>query len=155
VTWGSERAGLCAWLVPPSLRCRHLQWLGWFASRAADIVAAQLDHIVALGHQRDRTTIRVLRLDARIEGHAVPRSAFFLYSYPDDPDVVAVDTVTSDLVLIESTEVRLYRVLYDRLRDAALSPSDSLDFLATVAEDLTNEGDRHDHIRRLHVRRLA
>jgi transcriptional regulator with XRE-family HTH domain len=107
----------------------------------ARVVAAQLDHLVDLGHHHDRMTIRVLRTSAHITGHAVPRSAFSVYRYPDpgDPVAVAVDTATSDLVLTDHVEVGPYLKLYARLRDAALSPSDSLDFLAKVAEELPHE----------------
>lgn len=52
---------------------------------------------------------------------------------------VAVDTATSDLVLTDQEEVGPYLALYSRLRDAALSPSDSFDFLAKVAEELPHE----------------
>jgi transcriptional regulator with XRE-family HTH domain len=72
------------------------------------VVAAQLQHLVKVGRNRRKVTIKVLPLAARIFGHAVPRSAFFTYRYPDpgDPVVVAVDTVTSDLVLTDADEVR-------------------------------------------------
>lgn len=103
-----------------------------------DVVRAQMNHLVDIGHHRKKVTIRVLPLAASIAGHAVPRSAFFTYRYPDpgDPVVVAVDTVTSDLVLTEPAEVGYYLDLYRRLHDAALTPADSLDLLAAVAEDL-------------------
>jgi hypothetical protein len=117
----------------------------------ADVVGVQLDHLVHVGHHHDTVTIRVLPLSARIEGHAVPRSAFFTYCYPDDPDVVAVDTVTSDLVLTDPTEVALYLTLYHRLRAAALPSSDSLDFLAAVAEELRNERGEHHGTREVHA----
>lgn len=103
-----------------------------------EIVRAQMDHLVDIGHHRKQVTIRVLPLVASIASHAVPRSSFSTYRYPDaDPVVVAVDTVTSDLVLAEPSEVGHYVSLYERLQDAALSPADSLDVLTTVAEDLT------------------
>jgi transcriptional regulator with XRE-family HTH domain len=103
-----------------------------------EIVRAQVDHIIDVGHHRPKITIRVLPLDARIANHAVPRSAFFTYHYPDpgDPIIVAVDTITKDDVITEPTEVANYLTLYERLRATALNPADSLDFLATVAEDL-------------------
>ncbi|MEU8606425.1 helix-turn-helix transcriptional regulator [Actinoplanes sp. NPDC048791] len=105
------------------------------------VVAAQLDHLVDLGHHHDRLCIRVLRTDAHIDGHAVPRSAFSIYRYPDrdDPVVVAVDTATSDLVLTDHKDVGPYLALYSRLKDAALTQSDSLDFLAALAEKLPHE----------------
>src|SRR5262249_57501953 len=96
------------------------------------VVGAQVQHLIDVGKNRKKVTIRVLPLAAPISGHAVPRSAFFTYRYPDsgDPVVVAVDTVTSDLVLAEPTEVSRYLTLYERLQEAALTPTDSLDFLA-------------------------
>jgi transcriptional regulator with XRE-family HTH domain len=105
------------------------------------VVASQLDHLVNIGHTRDRVSIRVLPMAANIEGHAVPRSAFSVYRYPDpgDPVVVAVDTATDDLILTGSADVEPYLVLYSRLSAAALSPTDSLDFLAELAEELPHE----------------
>ncbi len=105
------------------------------------VVAAQLDHLVELGHNHDRVTVRVLLTTALIDGHAVPRSAFSVYRYPDpdDPIVVAVDTATSDLLLTDPIEVTPYLNLYARLCDAALSPSDSLDFLANLSGTLPHE----------------
>ena len=68
----------------------------------------------------------------------MPRSSFFTYRYPDpgDPVVVAVDTLLSDDVLTDPTKVNPYIDLFRRIQQVALSPTDSLDFLATVAEEL-------------------
>lgn len=106
------------------------------------IVADQLDHIVRAGHEREALVVRVLPLGAPISNHSVPRSAFFMYRYPDpeDPIVVAVDTVTDDLVLTQPPSVDRYVQLYDLLVEAALRPDDSLDFLATVAEETRRMG---------------
>lgn len=103
-----------------------------------DVVRAQLDHLAQVGHDHKRITIRILPLSAALPGHVVPRSAFFTYRYPDpgDPVVVAVDTVTSDLVLTEPADTSPYLDLYQRLQQAALAPADSLDLLAAVAEEL-------------------
>jgi hypothetical protein len=106
----------------------------------AHVAGPQLDHLVNLGHHQDSVTIRVLPAQATIAGH-VPRSAFSCYTYPDpgDPAVVAVDTITSDLVLTtldQPDEVTSYLNLYDHLRAAALSPTDSLDLLANTAEQI-------------------
>lgn len=105
------------------------------------VVAAQLDHLVDLGHNHDRIRIRVLPVSAQIRGHAVPRSAFSVYRYPDpgDPVAVAVDSNTSDQVLIGGNEVQPYLALYPRLQEAALRPADSLDFLAALAQELPHE----------------
>jgi hypothetical protein len=52
---------------------------------------------------------------------------------------VAVDTVTSDLILTEAADVQSYEQLYQRLRDAAFPPDESLDLLTKVAADLSDE----------------
>lgn len=114
---------------------------------AADpqVVREQLDHLAYLGHEYPHITIRVLPLTARIADELVPRSAFSLYRYPDpgDPTVVTVDTITSDLVLTDEHHVGQYTRLYQHLRDAALTGTDSLDFLVSVAEDLLEQTGRH------------
>lgn len=109
----------------------------------AHVAGPQLDHLVHLGHCQDGMTIRVLPVHTTIVGHA-PRSAFSCYTYPDpgDPTVVAVDTITSDLVLTtldRPDEVVSYLDLYEHLRAAALSPTDSLDLLASLAEQMQTD----------------
>ena len=100
-----------------------------------DIVRAQLYHITARANADANTTVRILPTDAVIDSYAVPRSAFSLYTYadPDDPIVVAVDTVTEDLILTEESEVKSYEDLYNRLREAALPATQSLNFLTRIA----------------------
>ncbi len=110
-------------------------------STAADEVRhEQLVHIHRLAEHDPKVTVRVLPIDCRIEGHTVPRSGFSIYHYPDpaDPIVVAVDSVTADLVLTEAVPVAHYQKLYGRLRDAALAPAESVRFLAEMAENLFN-----------------
>jgi hypothetical protein len=102
-----------------------------------DVMRAQLYHVAARVNSDPKTTLRVLPLDARIDGFALPRSAFSIYTFPDpnDPTVVAVDTVTDDLVLTEDADVKRYQDIYRRLHDASLPPADSLRFLIDAAKD--------------------
>ena len=107
------------------------------------VVAAQLEHLIAAAGE-SRVMLRLLPVDATIDGYVIPRSAFSLYTYPDakDPRVVAVDTVTTDVVLTSLTDdvqVTRYDNLYERLRRAALDPQQSVDFLADVAAELTSK----------------
>jgi transcriptional regulator with XRE-family HTH domain len=101
-----------------------------------DVVRAQLYHISARANVDPNTTVRVLPLDATIADYIVPRSAFSIYTYPDpdDPVVVAVDTITEDLVLTEEPDVKSYEDLYNRLRDAALPMTESLVLLTQIAK---------------------
>ncbi|MBN2622457.1 MAG: transcriptional regulator [Acidimicrobiales bacterium] len=105
-------------------------------SAPPEVVKAQLYHIAATVNGNPKITVRILPVEAEVEGYSVPRSAFSIYTFsdPGDPTIVAVDTVTDDLVLVESDGVKRYSELYDRLRRAALSSHDSLDLLVSTAK---------------------
>jgi transcriptional regulator with XRE-family HTH domain len=100
-----------------------------------DVVKKQLYHLATAGNGKPPVALRVLPVDARLDHFTVPRCTFSIYTYPDpgDPAVVAIDTVTSDLVLISPAEVAPYEQLYQRLRAAALPTARSLDLLTTAA----------------------
>ncbi|MFI5893799.1 Scr1 family TA system antitoxin-like transcriptional regulator [Actinoplanes sp. NPDC051513] len=105
-----------------------------------DVVRAQLRHLVRIGRERNKITMRILPLSAPLPGYVVPKSSFFTYRFADprDPTVVAVDTDGEDLVLSTPDKTSHYLDLYQRIQQAALSPADSLDFLATMAEEKPN-----------------
>jgi transcriptional regulator with XRE-family HTH domain len=102
------------------------------------VVKKQLHYLATAVNTEPRITLHVLPIHARIEDFTVPRCTFSIYTYPDpgDPDVVTVDSVTSDLILTEPSQVAPYDKLYERLRAAALSPADSLDLLTKAAAEL-------------------
>lgn len=106
------------------------------ATAPPEVIKAQLYHIAATVNGNPKITVRVLPVEVSIEAYSVPRSAFSIYTFsdPGDPTIVAVDTVTDDLVLTESDEVKRYEELYDRLRCASLSTHDSLDLLIDTAK---------------------
>ena len=100
-----------------------------------EVLKAQLYHVAARVNGEPQTTVQVLPIEAEIEGYAVPRSAFSIYTFPDpgDPVIVAVDTVTDDLILTEEAAVKRYDELFDRLSAAALPVEESLELLITTA----------------------
>ncbi|MBO2451204.1 helix-turn-helix transcriptional regulator [Actinomadura barringtoniae] len=104
------------------------------------VKAAQLRHMVELVTEEERITFWVLPSDRPIPGGLLPKASFSLYTFPDPPDpaLAVVDTVTTDLVLSKRSELARYIGMYDRLRDAALSPEDSLAFLGRVADRLAD-----------------
>jgi transcriptional regulator with XRE-family HTH domain len=107
------------------------------------VMAAQVEHLVACAREPN-IAVRILPVDAAVGGYVTPRSAFSLYTYPDerDPRVIAVDTVTADVVLTSLTEdeqVTRYTNLYERLRRAALTPRKSVALLVSVAAELAND----------------
>jgi transcriptional regulator with XRE-family HTH domain len=102
------------------------------------VVKKQLFHLATTGNGRPQVGLRVLPVEARIAGYAVPRCSFSIYDYPDpgDPVVVAVDTVTSDVIITDPADTAPYDQLYARLADAALTPAESLDLITTAATSL-------------------
>ena len=105
------------------------------ASAPDEVIRAQIYHIAATVNGNPKINARVLPVDVEIEGYSVPRSAFSIYAFvdPGDPTIVAVDTVTDDLLLTDSDDVKRYEELYSRLRNASLSVADSLDLLISRA----------------------
>jgi transcriptional regulator with XRE-family HTH domain len=101
----------------------------------ASVVAAQLRHITALCAAHHSITVQILPIGAAIKGHSAPCSAYSIYRYRDAQATVAVavDTLTTDLILTEPAEVDAYRHLHSRLKAAALSPEASIHLLTTVA----------------------
>jgi transcriptional regulator with XRE-family HTH domain len=102
------------------------------------VVKKQLSHLATTVNGSQKNTLRVLPVDARIDGFTVPRCTFSIYTYPDpgDPTAVAIDTVTSDLILTEPAEVTPYEQLYARLREAALPETEGLDLLTKAGNEL-------------------
>ena len=105
-----------------------------------EVVKAQLYHIAATVNGNPKITARVLPVVVEIENFSVPRSAFSVYTFPDsdDPTVVAVDTVTDDLLLTNEGDVARYEELFLRLREASLPMQDSLELLIEVAQSRTH-----------------
>lgn len=106
----------------------------------AHVVKKQLYHLATAVNKDPNIALRVLPVHALIKDFTVPRSAFTMFTYPDpgDPDVVAVDTVTSDLILTAKDQVAPYDRLYERLLEAALPPEDSIELLAKAAAELAD-----------------
>jgi len=105
------------------------------------VMADQMEHLVA-SLRTPGVSLRILPVDAVIPGWVVPRSGFSIYTYadPSDPRVIAVDTVTTDVVLTSLTEtvqIDRYANLYGRLRQAALSPEESRKFMLGVSARLS------------------
>lgn len=102
----------------------------------ADVMREQLRYLLDLTTARSNVRVRVLPVDARVGSGYVPRSPFDLYTYPDPDDLtlVAVDTVSADLLVTTPAESDRYARLFDQLRDAALSPEDSAAFIQEAAE---------------------
>jgi transcriptional regulator with XRE-family HTH domain len=107
-------------------------------SAPAPVVREQLQHLAAVAGSGSGITVQVLEVRAEIPGFTVPRCTFSLYTYPDpgDPAVVAIDTVTNDVILTDPGQVRPYEELYARLAHTALTTDQSIALLARRADEL-------------------
>ncbi|MGH3695178.1 MAG: helix-turn-helix domain-containing protein [Pseudonocardiaceae bacterium] len=103
----------------------------------AEVMAAQLARLVEQS-ALPSVTLRVLPLTAQIAEFYVPHTSFSLYHFtdPEDPDIVVLETLTSDLHLGDEEDVSRYKLLFDWLADVALPPEDSVTFLAGLARQL-------------------
>jgi transcriptional regulator with XRE-family HTH domain len=105
------------------------------------VVSKSLYHSAALANGDPKITLRVLPIDARIDGFATPRTSFSIYTFadPGDPTVVAIITITAELFLTDPAEVAPYEELFDRLRKQTLSEAKSLDLITETAARLADE----------------
>lgn len=108
-------------------------------SAPTHIVKKQLYYLASALNTEPKMALRVLPMRAKIKDFTVPRCTFWTYTYPDpgDPQVVAIDTVTSDVILTDPDQVMHYERLYERLWEAALPPAESLDLLTRAAAGLS------------------
>lgn len=105
----------------------------------AGVVKRQLRRLAEVGKGgQSNVTLRVLPIQALIRDFTLPRCSFSIYAYPDpgDPRVVAIDTVTSDVILTDEAQVAPYERMYERLREAALSTEESAKLLTEAADSL-------------------
>jgi hypothetical protein len=75
---------------------------------------------------RPNITVQVLPLDAG--AHPALNGEFTILTFPDlvAPDVVYLENMASDLYVESEAEVYRYGLAFDRLRELALSPEESV-----------------------------
>lgn len=107
----------------------------------ARVLRDQLVHVAELAADDNRVSVRVLPVDVQIEGYEIPMSSFSIHTYPDpgDPVVVAIEAVTTDVLLTEHEQAAAYMSIFDGLRATALSTEDSHEYLIKAAESLPSQ----------------
>lgn len=96
----------------------------------------QLEHLVAAG-DRQGVTIQVLPFASGAHaGHGGP---FSILEFPDrdDAEVAYLESGAGNIYLEKDKEVRARAEAFDRLRAAALSPSESAELISEAARELT------------------
>ncbi|GAB3206093.1 helix-turn-helix transcriptional regulator [Marinactinospora endophytica] len=99
------------------------------------VMRGQLDHLVDLAGLRT-VTLQVLPFSAG--EHASMLGAFVLLEFPgaDDPDVAYQESQTGSLYVEKPEQVGRYSLMFDHLREKALSGKESLSLIKQVAKDL-------------------
>lgn len=96
------------------------------------VMAAQLRHIADLA-RGDRLLVQVLPFAGAADGFFDGEAK--IMTFAEGPPVVYLEGAHSGYLLDDPALVRRYQASYDLVRAAALSPTASLEMLASVAED--------------------
>lgn len=103
--------------------------------------SAMREQLRRLAEASGLPTVTLQILPLRVGAHAGMSGTFTIYGFSEpDPDVVYLeeylDYPYGDIYLEGREQVRQYTSAFDRIRAQALSPDDSIDFLASVERDL-------------------
>jgi transcriptional regulator with XRE-family HTH domain len=98
-----------------------------------DVMREQLLHLVDMT-ARPNVTIQVLPFSSG--PHLAVTGAFILLQFPEAAaaDVAYQENLTSSLFIEREDEVYRYGLAFDRLRELALGPEDSVSFIADLAD---------------------
>jgi transcriptional regulator with XRE-family HTH domain len=99
------------------------------------LVPNQLRHLI---EATEMPNVSVQILPFRAGAHGGMIGPFAILSFPDsaDPDVVHIEQPTGDLYLDQDNETQRYRLLFERLRAAALTPDRSTAFMTELMKEL-------------------
>ena len=94
----------------------------------SDVMAAQLDKV--LKSARDKATIQVIPFS--MGALAAQDSNFILFEFDDGSSTVFVEGLTGNSYHERKADVSRYRENIDNLRDSALSPKDSIEYIEQI-----------------------
>jgi transcriptional regulator with XRE-family HTH domain len=94
----------------------------------SDVMAAQLDKV--LKSARDKATIQVIPFS--LGALAAQDSNFILFEFDDGSSTVFVEGLTGNNYHERKADISRYRENIDNLRDSALSPKDSIEYIEQI-----------------------
>jgi len=96
-----------------------------------EIMTEQLESLVA---QADRPNVTLQVLPFEVGFHSAMDYPFTIMGFPDraDPDVVYLESATSNLYLEEPADVEVFKLAFDHLRAAALDPGASVAMIENI-----------------------
>lgn len=138
VNFRMERQRLFDRENPPQYLCIMTEGVIRQLIGGAAVMAAQLRRLVTVSRPPD-ITIQIIPFSHT--AFTCTGGAFNLYSYPDpmDLDVVHISHLDSALSLEEDETVAKYRWAFERLRASALSAEQSVELMASIADELEQE----------------
>ncbi|MGV9557886.1 helix-turn-helix domain-containing protein [Streptomyces sp. NPDC003401] len=98
-----------------------------------EVMARQLERLVEAA-RLPQVRLQVLPFSAGAHVGVTGPFVIFSFSTTSDLDVVVLDHLTSSVHLERKEDLRAYTEAFDALRAQALSPGDSLDYLAATAD---------------------
>lgn len=104
---------------------------------APAVVRTQLERLLAVSAMPN-VTVRILPSGHPVADYYVPHTPFSIYRFadPDDPALVVVETLTSDLEIRETAELDLYETTYTWLVEASLPEGDSRTLIRAVINEM-------------------
>ncbi|WP_433331665.1 helix-turn-helix domain-containing protein [Spirillospora sp. CA-294931] len=102
------------------------------------VMIGQLRHLSEIATRHPHITLRIMPLAADFSGRPLPDAAFSVYTFPDpnDPSIVLIDTLGTEIVHIKPNDVAAYSRQYESLREVALSAAASLGLLTDLIGEL-------------------
>lgn len=99
-----------------------------------EVLRAQLNQLCKLA-ALPNVTLQVLPRETTIANWYLPHTAFSLYRFadPQDPETLAIEGLSTNLVLTDRDELDRYTVVFEWLQSAALTAEDTLSWLADTA----------------------
>lgn len=100
----------------------------------AEVVRGQLARLADLA-ALPNVTVQVLRQDAVVADWCLPHTGFSLYRFadPQDPETLALEGLTTDVMLTDHIEVERYATVFQRLQEAAMSAEETVAWLRSGA----------------------
>ncbi|MGI5166597.1 helix-turn-helix domain-containing protein [Spirillospora sp. CA-253888] len=99
----------------------------------AAMQAEQLQKLID-SYRLENVTIQVIPFNVGL--HPGMSSSFVVLDYDDDPSLVYIETATRSMYLEDPAEVDRHSLLMEHLLATALSPTESMRYLARMIEDL-------------------
>ncbi|UQU68322.1 helix-turn-helix domain-containing protein [Couchioplanes caeruleus] len=95
------------------------------------------DQLVHLARMSELPNVTLQILPFAVGAHAGMDGTFAMLDFPDveDPDVVFAENATGGLFLEKTDELRKYNSIFETIRATALSPEESRNMIAMLAEE--------------------